>query len=280
MADFADSIPNPKFEGRLPSTPMNPAPSVSIREALGQSPVRTNPARLLYAAFALLLVVVTFLGFQRFYLHGRAYPDRVIPAPMLPLIVTHGAAMTGWIVLFLVQPLLIVGNHRRLHMTLGKIGGGLAAIIVGVGLIVPIEVVRHGPEFTLWGLTRRQFMAIPIFSVLLFGLFVTIGIWNRRRPQIHRPMMLLATLSIIAAATDRITGLSELYSESLWGRVFGPYFPALLVGALFLVVKWLLTWSFDRWYSVGFAALVAAWAAIMVVATSAPWARIASFLAG
>jgi len=51
-------------------------------------------------------------------------------------------------------------------------------------------------------------MAIPLISILIFGVFVAIGVWYRRRPEIHRPMMLLATLSIVAAATDRITGLS------------------------------------------------------------------------
>jgi hypothetical protein len=123
-------------------------------------------------------------------------------------------------------------------------------------------------------------MAIPIISILVFGVFVTIGVWYRRRPEIHRPMMLLATLSIVAAATDRITGLSALYGASVWGRVFGPFFPALLIGALFLAVKWLLTRSFDRWYAVGYAALVAANAMIMALAPSEVWGRFAAFLVG
>lgn len=259
---------------------MDPAKTVSIGEALTRTPARANPARLLYAAFALLLLVDTLAGFQQFYLHGRAYPGREILPHARLLIVAHGVAMSSWIVLFLVQPMLIVSANRRLHMTLGKIGALLAAAIVVLGLRVPIEVTRFGPEFPLWGLTRRQFMAIPIISILVFGVFVTIGVWYRRRPEIHRPMMLLATLSIVAAATDRITGLSALYGASVWGRVFGPFFPALLIGALFLAVKWLLTRSFDRWYAVGYAALVAANAMIMALAPSEVWGRFAAFLVG
>ena len=165
-------------------------------------------------------------------------------------------------------------------MTLGKIGAVLAIGMVMLGLRVPIEVTRYGPEFPLWGLTRRQFMAVPIFSISVFACFVAIGIWNRRRPEIHRPMMFLATLSIVAAALDRITALPPLYADSIWGRVFGPFFPGLIIGALFLLCKWVLTRSFDRYYTAGYAALVAVNALTIAVAPSAPWGRFTAFLVG
>jgi hypothetical protein len=259
---------------------MNPAPSVSIGKAMTRSSAKSNPARLLYAAFALLILVITFVGFQLFYLHGKAYPGRDIPALALPLVATHGVLMSSWIVLFLVQPLLIVSANRQRHMALGKIGAVLAVAVVVVGLIVPVMVTRHGPEFPLWGLNRRQFMAIPMISILVFGAFVTVGVWFRRRPDIHRPMMLLATLSILGAATDRIGAVHDLYADSFWGRVFGPFFPSLLIGAAFLAIKWLLTRSSDRWYAAGFAVLVAICAMIMQLATTGIWFRFASFLAG
>jgi hypothetical protein len=53
--------------------------------------------------------------------------------------------MTLWMLLFLVQPLLIVARNRRLHMTLGKIGAVLAAAIVVVGVKTAIESVRVSP---------------------------------------------------------------------------------------------------------------------------------------
>lgn len=245
-----------------------------------ETPARANPARFLYPAFALLLLVCTLLGFQQFYLHGKAYPGHEILPQARLLIIAHGVAMSCWIVLFVVQSLLIVGANRRLHMAFGKVGAVLAVLMVILGLRVPIEVTRFGPEFPLWGLSRRQFMTVPMFNISIFAVFVAIGIWYRRRPQIHRPMMFLATLSIVAAAMDRITALPPLYADSVWGRVFGPYFPGLVIGALFLVVKWLLTRSFDRYYAIGYAALVAANAMTLVVATSEPWGRFAAFLVG
>ena len=67
-------------------------------------------------------------------------------------------------------------------------------------------------------------MAIPMIGILVFGLFVAIGVWYRRRPEIHRPMMLLGTLVIMAAATDRITALPPLFAETIWGGSGGRFF--------------------------------------------------------
>jgi hypothetical protein len=259
---------------------MNPAKTATIGEAVEETPARANSARFLYTAFALLLLLSTLLGFQQFYFHGKAYPGREIVPQAKLLVIAHGVAMSCWIVLFVVQSLLIVGANRRLHMALGKVGAVLAALMVILGLRVPIEVTRFGPEFSLWGLTRRQFMAVPMFSISIFAVFVAIGIWYRRRPAIHRPMMFLATLSIVAAAMDRITALPPLYADTVWGPLFGPFFPGLVIGASFLVVKWLLTRSFDWYYAVGYGALVAANAMILVVATSEPWGRFTAYLVG
>lgn len=256
------------------------APTLEPAQAGTRTPSRANPARFLYAAFAALLIVIMFVGFQQFYLHGRAYPAHPIPPPLRAVLITHGVLMTGWMTLFLLQPLLIATGNRKMHITLGTAGAVLAVGMIVVGFYTPIATARIEPDITIWGLNRRHFMAIPIFSILTFGLFVALGIWHRRRPEIHRPMMLLATLSIIAAAADRITGLPDLYASTIWGRLFGPYFTPLVVGALFLVAKVALTRRFDRWFAIGFAALVVISAAIIRIAHTDAWFRVASMLVG
>lgn len=240
----------------------------------------SNPARWLYVLFAVVCVVITAVGFQQFYLHGRAYPNHEIPPPVKTVLVAHGLSMTAWIVLFLVQPLLVAMGNRGLHRSVGKLGGVLAAIIVPLGLYVPIATARVEPDVVLWGLHRLNFTAVPIASALLFGGFVAIAIWQRRRPAIHRAMMVLATLSVLAAPLDRITGLSDLYATTVWGRWFGPFFMPLVLGALFLAVRGALTRSFDRWFAAGFAVQIAAWALVIAVAPTAMWGHVARFLVG
>lgn len=256
------------------------SPASTLPETEPRRSVRrpTDPARPLYAAVAALLLVITFVGFQQFYLHGRAYPAHEMPPPIKGLLMAHGLLMTGWMVLFLVQSLLIVGGNRRLHMSLGWVGTVLAAGIVILGVRTPIATTRVEPDIVLWGLHRKQFTAIPINIILLFGVFVAVGVWQRRRPEIHRPMMLLGTLGITTAAADRITGLPGLYASTVWGTWFGPFFPILVIGAVFLVVKSVLARSFDRWFALGYAVLSVACAAIMAVAPTPFWDRVISHL--
>jgi len=132
------------------------------------------------------------LGFQQFDLHGKAFLNRELTPPIRMLLILHGAAMSAWMLLFLAQPLLIVSGSRRVHRMLGRIGVLLAACIVFLGLRLGIEAARvNPPDMTLWGLAPKQFIAISVISILIFAVFVIAGAWNRRRPEVHRPMMLL-----------------------------------------------------------------------------------------
>ncbi len=257
---------------------MDPALPLSSREVRTEAPSRSNPGRLLYPAAAVLLFVFMLLGFQQFYLRGQGYPGHPLAPPIKGLIIAHGVSMTLWVILFLVQPLLIVSGNKRVHMKVGILGAVLAVSMVLLGLYLPIQTTRFEPDVTLWGLNRVHFMAIPIFAILTFAGFVTLGIRNRRRPEIHRPMMLLATLAVIPAATDRITGLPELYAAGIWGQLFGPFFVAVLTGVVFLLVKWALTRAFDRWLALGLTALALVDLLIMRIAPTDAWGQFATFL--
>jgi hypothetical protein len=257
---------------------MNPASPHAEAEVQSRTSRSSNPTRWLYSAAAALLLVLTFLGFQEFYLRGQAYPAHPIAPPIRGIIVAHGVSMTCWILLFMVQPLLIVGRNVSLHKKLGWLGAALAATIVFLGVRVPIATTRVEPDIVLWGLNRKQFTAIPIFAVLIFGAFVAVAVWQRRNRDVHRPMMLLATLSIIAAATDRITGIPGLYGATVFGRVFGPFFPALLIGGLFFIALSALTRSFNKAFAVGYVTLALWSATIMQVAPTHTWDRVISYL--
>lgn len=226
-----------------------------------------------------MLLVLMLVGFQQFYLHGRAYPDREITPPIRTLVILHGTVMAAWILLFLVQPLLIVTANRRVHMMVGRIGAMIAACIVILGLQLAIESTRlRPPDAKVFGLLPKQFMAPQIIIIIIFGGLVTAGILKRRRREVHRTMMLLATLSVIPAAIGRMDTISALYHETMWERVFGPFLGMLVVAVTFLAVKWLLTRSLDWYYALGCAGLVVSSALIMQIATTRAWGQIAGFL--
>jgi uncharacterized membrane-anchored protein len=124
---------------------MNNSRAIALDDRTSPSDRPSAGARLFHTLAAALLCVMMLVGFQQFYFHGRAYPGRDLAPPIRTLRIVHGSSMTLWMLLFLVQPLLIVARNRRLHMTLGKIGAVLAAAIVVVGVKTAIESVRVSP---------------------------------------------------------------------------------------------------------------------------------------
>ena len=235
-------------------------------------------AHFYYTAAAALMIAFAFAGFGPYYLHGTAFPGREVAPPMKTVVAVHAAAMTAWLVLSLVQPWLIAKGGKRAHMKVGKVGAALAALVFAFGLRVAVQSVRNTPpEALIWGLSPRQFMAVPFLSTVLFAAFVAAGIRFRFRPDLHRPMMLLASLSAISAAVSRIDPLNALYHGTVAERWFGPFFLTLVVAVLLFAVRCALTRTFERPFAVGLGVLVAANAAVLRLAPTAAWADFAAW---
>lgn len=238
-----------------------------------------NAARYFYTGAAVLLFILMFWGFHLFYTHGQAYPGRPLTPPIRSLLIVHSIFMLLWMILFIVQPLLIARDNRKLHMKLGILGTGIAAGAVFFGIQLALGAARENPrDVQLWGLAPRQFMAVSLSAILLFAFFVIAGILNRKKPNIHRPMMLLATLAAIPAALDRIGPIHNLYEHTIWGTLFGPFFSGLVIGLLLLCIHRVLTRSFNRWFVRGYALLVVSSFLTFQLAPTALWGRIAAIL--
>lgn len=240
-----------------------------------------KPGRLLHTATSIFLILFVVAGFHHFYLEGRSYPGREIPPPIRTLVIAHGASMSLWMILLTVQSALIAARRHKVHMALGKAGAILAGAIVVLGWQLGVESARiTPPEARIWGMSPADFMSVPIISVVLFAGFVAAGIAARRKPQVHRAMMMLATFAALSAAVSRIDALSNLYIGTVWERLFGPFFTTLVLAALFLPVKRLITGAWDRTYAIGLVGLVIADWAIVQVAPTKLWGGIASALLG
>lgn len=225
--------------------------------------------RYLYSAAFLLLLILMFLGFQQFFLHGRAFPNRPLTPPIRNLVIFHGIATTLWMILAIVQPLLIAQRWHRLHMKLGIYGVALATIVTITGLKVAVEWGRVAPpDAKLWNLPFKNFMTVPLLIMVVFGAYVTFGVLNRKRPQFHRPAMFLATLFLMPAPIDRIIPIVSLYQTNILGHIFGAFFPVFFIGGAFLLVKWLLNRSWDRQFAILWGVAVILGMGIMQLARS------------
>lgn len=255
--------------------------SVASSSVLVQSrPVdRVNAARWFYSFASVVLLVCVLVGFSQFYFHGRAYPGREITPPIRSLVIIHGVTMSAWLILFIIQPFLAATRNLRLHMALGRVGSVLALAILVLGVMVGVQSARVAPpEARIMGFDPKQFLAVPLLSVIFFATLVGIAIWHRRNPAIHRAMMFTATMGVLSAALNRIDALNNLYVGTMWDRVFGPFFAAVVLGVIFLAIRCAFIRGFDRWLAIGMAILALFSAFDVAIARTPAWDWVATMV--
>jgi hypothetical protein len=244
---------------------------------------REQKERRFYLLAGCIFLVAVALGFKQFFLHGQAFGGRPLTQQIVPLVVLHGIGMSAWIIFFIVQSTLIVRGNRKLHMSMGIGGAVLAAFLVVIGLLTAIGSVHYRPQtFGFFG-GARHFLIIPVTDIVGFGVFVAIGFANRRRAEIHRPMMCLATAFAMTAALFRVSFIRGPLAAALHGSYFvllAPWIPMLTLGLLLGLGKWAMTGTWDRYFARGWAAIACVCVVQVFIAHTAAWDRLASLATG
>jgi hypothetical protein len=151
-----------------------------------------------YVAMSLIAFGIVAAGF------GPAIVDPSgRKAPINFAVAMHGLIFTAWLVLFLVQTLLIRIGQVRVHRRLGLFGASLAILMIVSGYMGAIAMARRG--FDLSGDLNAAMdplgsMVFQLGDLLAFGILVTAAIVFRRRAEIHKRLMLLATVGTLMGA--------------------------------------------------------------------------------
>jgi len=231
-----------------------------------------KPDRLFYSATGAIFLVLVVLGFQHYIFGGRHVDGSPIAPAMLVIVVMHSSAIFAWFVLFFTQSLLISLNNRRLHMKLGWSVLVIASLIAVTGPLVATRSLQVDPSQVVFDWPSRQFLLIMYSEIALYVAFVTIGVLNRKRLRIHRPMMLMASLVILTGATGRIPLVNSIFGFHHWVGIFGP---VIALAALLFLVRVALTRTVDREFAAGFAALVVATVLAAGIAETNVWITLA-----
>ena len=201
---------------------------------LGQADIATSPAkstakstarrhRAFFPAMSSLLVVLVFLGF------APTYYLRPVTAGSIPAYLhVHGAAMTAWFLLLLVQTALIATRRRAVHRQLGLLGAAVAAIVV---VLNPLVVAWSVPHLLAAGDTIQLVALIVVADLLVVGIFmvlVGLAIRWRQYPETHSRMLLLASLAVSGPALGRLS--LTLVATPLPGIIALMSLPLLVIG--------------------------------------------------
>ena len=168
-------------------------------EASSSTPIaRRHPV--FFPAMSVVLIVLVFLGFAPTY-----YLRPVSAGPIPAYLHVHGAAMTSWFLLLLVQTALIATRRRGAHRRLGIAGACVAVVIV---VLNPLVVVWSVPNLMAANGSTQLTALIVFGDLILVGVFaalVGLAIRWRRYPETHSRMLLLASLAVSGPALGRFS---------------------------------------------------------------------------
>jgi uncharacterized membrane protein YozB (DUF420 family) len=127
---------------------------------------------------------------------------RKVPLPLTPLVTAHAVVSAAWLFLFLAQAALVATGRTAVHRRVGVAGAVLTAVFLVLGWFTTLGQARRG--FDLSGAISRlpnppgvdQATATVgvLFFFLTFGVLAGAALWYRRRPAVHKRLMLLALL--------------------------------------------------------------------------------------
>ena len=203
------------------------APTVGTSSATVSA--RRHPA--FFPAMSAVLIAFVFLGFAPTY-----YLRPVSAGPIPAYLHLHGAAMTAWFLLLLLQTALIATRRRAVHRRIGLAGALVAVVIV---LLNPLVVVWGVPHLMAENNSTELTALIVVADLLLVAIFavlVGLAIRWRRYPETHSRMLVLASLAVSGPALGRLS--LNLAGTPLPGIIALMMLPLLVVAHDRVLMKW------------------------------------------
>jgi uncharacterized membrane protein YozB (DUF420 family) len=185
------------------------------RGARSEQTRRVKVGRWFYIGTALFMIVLSAAGFgPSFIEEGKR------TAPPTPLVIAHGFVAAMWLLLFLVQVTLVANRRTAVHRRVGKIGPVVAALMIVLGYLTIIEFARRGYDLSgdlqraplppgIPPPTPEEFVAAilaPFLGFANFAILIGLGLWFRNRPEVHKRLMLLASVSLALTPLIHLSG--------------------------------------------------------------------------
>jgi hypothetical protein len=151
-----------------------------------------------YLFMSLLVAAIVVYGFSRTVGDRLFHP--AIPRPLL--LYFHGACFAGWVAFFVFQSALVRTRNVRIHRAMGWLGAVLGVAMVLLGYSIAVMMNRFDLH-TLHEQYVVPFFLVPLFDITAFAALFALAFYWRKKPEMHKRFMLLATCALTAAAFGR-----------------------------------------------------------------------------
>lgn len=171
--------------------------TVDAAPAAPAHPSSVRASRWILPAISGLLLAGVLTGFAKtFFLRSQFGLQ-----PMPSYLYVHGAVLTTWFVLVVVQALLVARYRIGLHRRLGVAAVAVAALIIPISAFVVVRAAQRANEIT--PLLRLEVVG-DILTLIWFAAFVAAGVYFRRRPAVHKRLMVASCFTIYGPVFARM----------------------------------------------------------------------------
>jgi hypothetical protein len=174
-----------------------------------------------YLAIGVLTAGVVYAGFSQTV--GGALFHPAVPRPLI--LWFHGAAFSGWVLFYIFQSALVRTRNVKVHRSLGWFGAALGVAMVVLGFTTAVIMTRFDMRVLHEVTGAAEFLVIPFYDMVAFGTLFALAILWRKKPDLHRRLLFLATAGLLDAAFGRFQYLfdSNLFAVCVWGvMLLGP----------------------------------------------------------
>jgi hypothetical protein len=152
-----------------------------------------------YVRMAAACLAVAVIGFAPTYwiplLSGRL--------AVSPITHLHALFFYGWLALLFMQTSLVAAGRLTRHREMGVLGVAIATGMCFVGLGVAINSLKSAMADGFEG-AARAFAVVPVSAIALFAVLFAIAIAKTKKPDVHKRLILVATISLLQAAVGRV----------------------------------------------------------------------------
>jgi hypothetical protein len=164
----------------------------------GRLTVRGRPRFYVWlSAASLALAIAGFLP---------TYWLQLAPGTFSGLLIAHVHAwlFSAWPLYVLLQAMFVTRGHVARHRSWGLLGVSLATAMVIAGVAVANGVLATRLEDG-YGDRARAFHIVSMSMMVLFAGFVAAALATASRPEVHKRLMVLATIAILPPAVARLS---------------------------------------------------------------------------